>query len=87
MVSYWCRTCNTTHDNARDCPGYIGYSTRGHPETKKLKDFQRRQRKADYGAPKGASNSVDKGCSVIALALLSIPAGLVWGVIEILHRL
>ena len=87
MVSYWCATCNETHDNARDCPAYIGYSTRGYPEVKKLKDMQRRQRKADYRAPKDAKNSVNDSCAVTAVALLSVPTLLIWGAVELVSRL
>lgn len=87
MVRYWCATCNVEHDNAKDCPAYIGYSTRGYPETAKLKDHQRRQRKADYRAPKGSSNAVNDGCVVMGVALAAVPAALIWAACEILSRL
>lgn len=81
MVRYWCASCNEEHDNARDCPSYISKGDVGGPTMKSLRDHQRRQRKADYRAPKGSSNAVNDGCAVTTLALLgglaSIPVG-VW---------
>lgn len=81
MVRYWCSTCNAEHDNARECPAYLSRSDAVGKVTKDLRDHQRRQRKADYRAPKGSSNAVNDGCAVTTLALLgglaSIPVG-VW---------
>lgn len=83
MVRFWCADCNTEHDNARDCPSYqsLGSLPKGSKMRKSLKDHKRRQSKADYRAPKGASNAVNDGCAVTTLALLgglaSIPVG-VW---------
>lgn len=81
MVRYWCATCNEEHDNASECPSVV--ILRGVPGkgAKKLRDHQRRAQKADYRAPKGASNAVNDGCAVTTLALLgaviAIPVG-VW---------
>lgn len=81
MVAFWCSACNEEHDNARDCPAYMDRGSAVGPATKSLRDHQRRQRKADYRAPKGSKNAVNDGCTVTTLALLgglaSIPVG-VW---------
>jgi hypothetical protein len=79
MVRYWCNTCNEEHDNARDCPAYVKPSRSDGKELRKLTDHQRRQRKADYRAPKGSNNAVESGCAVVTLVLIgglaSIPVG------------
>lgn len=88
MVRYWCRTCNAEHDNARDCPGYIKPMRSDGDSLKKATDFQRRQRKADYGAPKGSSNAVNEGCAVTAIFMISaVGSGIAWLAYEVMRWL
>lgn len=49
MVTFWCRACNSEHDNGRDCPYYV--DMRGSKESGNRK----------YDA-KGAGKRCSRGC-------------------------
>ncbi len=88
MVRYWCGHCEAEHDNARECPvnSSLDRLPKGSKVRRELKNHQRRQRHADYRAPKGTNNSMDNGCVVAGIAMLSVPTLLIWGAVEAASR-